>query len=109
MSELNDFLVLLQDKPGMLQTRLNNVQAHIAHLKSLVESGTVVMSGPTLSSHPKTAGEELAVTGSSVLVRANSEEEVRAFINDDVYAKIGVWDLEKITIVPMKCVVRKPL
>ncbi|KAI0845067.1 hypothetical protein F5Y00DRAFT_265918 [Daldinia vernicosa] len=109
MSELNEFLVLLHDKPGMLQTRSNNVQAHIAHLKSLVESGTVVMSGPTLSAHPKTAGEDLAINGSSVVVRANSEEEVRALINDDVYAKIGVWDLEKTTIIPIKCVVRKPL
>ncbi|KAI1653212.1 hypothetical protein F4813DRAFT_276330 [Daldinia decipiens] len=109
MSGLNDFLVILQDKPGMLQTRLSNVQAHIDHLKGLVESGTVVMSGPTLSSHPKTAGEDLAVNGSSVLVRANSEEEVRAFINDDVYAKVGVWDLEKTTIIPIKCMVRKPL
>ncbi|KAI0114746.1 hypothetical protein F4814DRAFT_416956 [Daldinia grandis] len=109
MSELNDFLVLLQDKPGMLQTRLNNVQAHIAHLKSLIESGTVVMSGPTLSSHSKTSSEDLPVNGSSVLVRANSEEEVRALISDDIYAKIGVWDLERISITPMKCVVRKPL
>ncbi|KAI8961037.1 hypothetical protein F5Y11DRAFT_244100 [Daldinia sp. FL1419] len=109
MSELNEFLVQLPDKPGAAEARQSNVQAHIDHLKSLVGNGTIVMSGPTLASHPKTATEELAVTGSSVLLRAKSEEEVRVLISNDIYAKVGVWDLEKVTITPIKCVVRKPL
>ncbi|KAI0382680.1 hypothetical protein F5Y04DRAFT_279456 [Hypomontagnella monticulosa] len=108
MSQLNDFLVQITDKPGMLSTRVSNVQAHMARLKGLVESDTIVMSGPTLTAHPK-AGEGLAINGSAWLVRANSEEEVRAIVADDIYAKLGVWDLDNVTITPMKCAVRKPL
>ncbi|KAI1465196.1 uncharacterized protein F4812DRAFT_462040 [Daldinia caldariorum] len=109
MSGLNDFLVLIPDNPGTAEMRLSNVQAHIAHLKSLVDTGVVVMSGPTLSSHPAAEEEPLAVNGSSVLVRARTESEVRGYIRDDIYAQNGVWDLEKVTITPIKCVVRKPL
>ncbi|KAI1804321.1 hypothetical protein F4811DRAFT_285399 [Daldinia bambusicola] len=109
MSGLNDFLVQIPDNPDMTEMRLSNVQAHIAHLKSLIDAGIVVMSGPTLSSHPATEEEPLAVNGSSVLVRAHTESEVRGYIHDDIYAQNGVWNLEKVTITPMKCVVRKPL
>lgn len=108
MSQLNDFLVQITDKPGMLATRISNVQAHLARLKGLVESDTIVMSGPTLEAHTK-AGEGPIMNGSVWLVRANSEEEVRAVVADDIYAKIGVWDLDGIAITPMKCAVRKPL
>ncbi|KAI1410608.1 hypothetical protein F5Y13DRAFT_167522 [Hypoxylon sp. FL1857] len=109
MSQLNDFLVQIPDKPDVLATRVSNVQAHMAGLKGLVESGTIVMSGPTLVTHPKTANEGLAINGSAWLVRANSEEEVRAIVANDIYAKLGVWDLDKVTVTPFKCAMRKPL
>ncbi|KAI1102920.1 hypothetical protein F4804DRAFT_311547 [Jackrogersella minutella] len=109
MSQLNDFLVRITDKPNMLATRTSNVQAHIAGLKGHVESGTIVMSGPILAEHPKTADEGLPITGSAWLVRANSEEDVRAIIANDVYAKIGVWDVDNVSVTPFKCILRKPL
>ncbi|XXH04512.1 hypothetical protein Hte_010928 [Hypoxylon texense] len=109
MSQLNDFLVNIPDKPGVIATRVGNVGTHMARLKGLVETGTIVMSGPTLAAHPKSADEGLAINGSAWLVRAGSEEEVRAVVADDVYAKLGVWDLDNVTVTPFKCAVRKPL
>ncbi|OTB07895.1 hypothetical protein M426DRAFT_8111 [Hypoxylon sp. CI-4A] len=109
MSQLNDYLVQIPDKPNVLATRMSNVQAHMVRLKPLVESGVIVMSGPTLATHPKTADEGLAINGSAWLVRANSEQEVRTLVADDIYAKLGVWDLDNVTVTPFKCVLRKPL
>ncbi|KAI2615224.1 hypothetical protein GGR54DRAFT_302848 [Hypoxylon sp. NC1633] len=109
MSQANDFLVQIPDKPDVLATRTGNVAGHMARLKGLIESGTIVMSGPTLAAHPKTADEGLPINGSAWLVRAASEEQVRALVADDIYAKLGVWDLDNVTVTPMKCVVRKPL
>ncbi|KAI0840340.1 hypothetical protein F5Y06DRAFT_237843 [Hypoxylon sp. FL0890] len=109
MSQLNDFLVNIPDKPNVLATRISNVEAHIAGTKGLVESGTIVMAGPTLVAHPKTASEHPVINGSAWLVRANSEEDVRAIIANDIYAKLGVWDLDNVTVTPFRCAVRKPL
>ncbi|KAI1143694.1 hypothetical protein F5Y05DRAFT_362151 [Hypoxylon sp. FL0543] len=109
MSQLNDFLVQIPDKPDMLATRISNVEAHKAGSKGLVESGTIVMAGPTLEAHPKTAGEGIVINGSAWLVRANSEADVRAIVANDIYAKLGVWDLDNVTVTPFRCVVRKPL
>ncbi|KAI6085562.1 hypothetical protein F4821DRAFT_149004 [Hypoxylon rubiginosum] len=109
MSKLNDFLVQIPDKPDVLSTRVSNVGTHMARLKGLIEVGTIVMSGPTLASHPKSTDEGLAINGSAWLVRANTEEEVRAVVADDIYAKLGVWDIDNVTVTPFKCAVRKPL
>ncbi|KAI1393299.1 uncharacterized protein F4822DRAFT_7456 [Hypoxylon trugodes] len=109
MSQLNDFIVQIHDKPGVLATRTENVQAHLARMKGLVEAGTIVMSGPTLTTHPKPPDKGLDINGSVWLVRANLEDEVRSLVDDDVYAKLGVWDLDNVVITPFKCAVRKPL
>jgi len=47
------------------------------------------------------------MTGSVMLVTANSEEEVRRFVAEDVYTKSGVWDLEGMRIWPFRTAVRK--
>ncbi|KAI1378444.1 hypothetical protein F4677DRAFT_413307 [Hypoxylon crocopeplum] len=109
MSQLNDFLVQIPDKPDVMATRTSNVATHMARLKGLIESGTIVMSGPTLVAHPKSADEGMAINGSAWLVKAGTEQEVCDLVAGDVYAKLGVWDLENVTVTPFKCVVRKPL
>jgi uncharacterized protein YciI len=106
---LHDWLVQLPDKSGVLPTRMQHLAAHMQHNKPNVEAGTIVMSGPTLSSHPKSAGEGLAMTGSVMLWRAASEEEVWRSLKEDPYAREGVWDLDKATVTPYYCGVRKAL
>jgi uncharacterized protein len=64
------------------------------------------MGGATLSKHPK-GGEAPDMTGSVMLVTAESEEEVRRFVAEDVYTKSGVWDLESMRIWPFRTAVRK--
>lgn len=59
-----------------------------------------------MSKHPET-GESPDMTGSVMLIMAESEEEVRRFAAEDVYTRSGVWDMDAIKIWPFKTAVRK--
>ncbi|KAL8857335.1 MAG: hypothetical protein Q9178_006101 [Gyalolechia marmorata] len=54
-------------------------------------------------------GQSLKICGSAMLVQADSREEVLQVIQQDIYSKNGVWDLEKVQIYPFKCAFRKGL
>jgi hypothetical protein len=43
------------------------------------------------------------------VIRAGSEDAVWEMLREDPFAKLGVWDLEKTVVVPMKCFVMAPL
>ncbi len=53
-----------------------------------------------VESHPD-KDELPAFKGSAVVYTGESIEEVRAIIHSDIYAKSGVWDLEKAQIIPV--------
>ncbi|KAL2802927.1 hypothetical protein BJX63DRAFT_413405 [Aspergillus granulosus] len=109
MTHLYDWLVETPANTEDLENRINTRPAHLEHNKPLIEAGILVWGGPSLVTHPKAAGEDLAITGSVMCLRAGSEEEVREIIRNDPYAKVGFWYPEEAVITPMRCVVRKPL
>jgi uncharacterized protein YciI len=109
MIQLYDWLVETPANAEDLESRINTRPAHLEHNKPLIEAGTLVWGGPSLAAHPKAAGEDLAIVGSVMCIRAGSEEEVREMIRNDPYAKVGFWYPEKAVITPLRCVVRKPL
>ena len=45
---------------------------------------------------PPKEGEPLAINGSAMMAVAASREEVLAKMNEDVYARTGVWDMDKV-------------
>lgn len=53
-----------------------------------------------LEKHPS-EGEDMPFKGSMVLYTGKSAEDIREAINGDIYAKSGVWDLEKAQIIPV--------
>lgn len=53
-----------------------------------------------LESHPA-EGETPAFKGSMMLAVAENEAEVRAILENDIYARSGVWDLAKAQIIPV--------
>ena len=55
-----------------------------------------------LESHPAD-GETPAFKGSMMLAMAADEAEVRAILENDIYAHSGVWDLSKAQIIPVRC------
>jgi len=105
MSTKYEWLVQIPDHPSSLEKRLAVRAAHLEALKPNIDSGTVVFGGATLSKQPA-EGEVLDMTGSVMLIKAESEEKVREFLRGDAYTKGGAWDVDKAKIWPFRCAVR---
>lgn len=59
-------------------------ERHLEDLRPLVEAGRVALGGALLA-------DDGAMIGSALLLEADSEEEVRAIVERDVYRREGVW------------------
>lgn len=69
------------DKPGMLQTRLDNRAAHLAHIQA---SGRVEMAGPFLSE----TGEMI---GSLLVLLVDDLSQAQDWAKADPYAQAGLF------------------
>jgi len=69
------------DKPGHLQTRLDNRAAHLAHIEA---SGVVEMAGPFLN--------DGQMTGSLVVLNVDTLEQAQAWAAADPYGKAGLFE-----------------
>lgn len=52
------------------------------------------------NSHPK-EGEAPSFKGSALMIVAEDEQQARLLLEEDVYSKSGVWDLENTQIIPV--------
>jgi len=74
------FVLICQDKPGALQTRLDNRPAHLAYLEG---AGVVIHAGPFI--------ENGGPVGSMVVIDVADMDAARAFAAADPYAKAGLF------------------
>ncbi|OQE21352.1 hypothetical protein PENSTE_c012G02145 [Penicillium steckii] len=103
-----EFLCILPDKPGAQAKRLEVRPSHLEGVKPLVASGSIVAGGAMLDAHPA-EGETPSFKGSMMMAVAENEEEVRKILENDIYVKSGVWDMEKAQIIAFKSAVREQL
>jgi uncharacterized protein YciI len=82
-----------RDKPGALQTRLDNRDAHVAYLKS---TGVVSQAGPLLD-----ADEQMI--GSLVVLDVADMAAAQSWADNDPYAKAGLF--AKVELIPWKKVI----
>lgn len=82
-----------RDKPGALQTRLDNRDAHVAYLKS---TGVVSQAGPLLDDSEQ-------MIGSLVILDVEDMSAAKAWAADDPYAKAGLFD--SVELIPWKKVI----
>jgi uncharacterized protein len=87
------FALICRDKPGALQTRIDNRSAHLAYIEA---SGVVEMAGPFLDD----AG---AMVGSLVIVEVADKAAAGAWAAGDPYANAGLF--EQVTISAWKKVI----
>jgi uncharacterized protein YciI len=80
------YAVICRDKPGALQTRLDNRAAHLAYIE---ETGIVFVAGPFLE-----AGQ---MVGSLVILNADSLAAAQDWATNDPYAKAGLFDSVTVT------------
>ena len=74
--------LICRDKPGHLQTRLDNRAAHLEHIRV---SGVVEMTGPFLS-------PEGQMTGSLVVLEVETLAQAEDWAANDPYAKAGLFE-----------------
>ncbi len=74
--------LIARDKPGALQTRLDNRDAHLAYIK---ETGVVSQAGPLLN------GDE-QMCGSLIVLDVEDMATAQAWADGDPYAKAGLFD-----------------
>lgn len=70
------------DKPGHLQTRIDNRPAHLEHINA---SGIVEMAGPFLDMDGQ-------MIGSLVILTVDDLGQAQAWAEADPYAKAGLFD-----------------
>ncbi|CAM1507748.1 Fc.00g045960.m01.CDS01 [Cosmosporella sp. VM-42] len=118
-----EFLCILLDRPNVLEIRKKVKGVHYEGVKPLVASGRLVVGGKPFQSlltsepiltyahlgamfdkHPIEGGPA-PFKGSMIVYSAETVEEVRDIISQDIYATSGVWDLEKVQIIPTTAVV----
>lgn len=85
------FTLICRDKPGALQTRLDNRDAHLAYARA---SGVVFLGGPLI--------EDGAMAGSLVIIEGD-RQQAEDFAAQDPYALAGLF--ESVTITEWKRVI----
>jgi uncharacterized protein YciI len=113
-ADLWEWLVIIPDKPGTKDKRLEVRPAHLKNVLAVAEAQpeTYKMGGVILNDLP---GPETAANpagwdfhGSTIIMQARSREEIIEFISKDIYVKEGVWDVEKVQMWPLKAAFRIP-
>jgi uncharacterized protein YciI len=78
--------LICTDKPGHLQTRLDNRADHLAYIAA---TGVVEMAGPFLS--------DGQMTGSLIVVEVDTLDAAKTWAANDPYAKAGLFSDVRIT------------
>lgn len=73
--------LIAKDKPGALDTRVANREAHLAYVR---DTGAVQQAGPFLNA-------EGAMCGSLLILDVDSVAAAEAWAKDDPYAKAGLF------------------
>ncbi len=93
------FIATCVDKPQSLDMRLANRPAHLAYLEGL--GSRVKAGGAMLADDLKTP------VGSMLIFEGESEEDIRAILADDPYARAGLF--QSVTLKPWRQAVGAPL
>jgi uncharacterized protein len=73
--------LICQDKPGALQTRIDNRAAHLAYI---TETGIVDLAGPFLNADGQ-------MTGSLLVLNVDDMGQAQAWADGDPYARAGLF------------------
>jgi uncharacterized protein YciI len=80
--------ILCHDKPGSLQTRLDNRDAHLAAVKVLGDR--LFAAGPLLNGNDE-------MIGSVLIIDFDDDASAEAFCEQDPYAKAGLFEQVTVT------------
>ncbi|OBT93181.1 hypothetical protein VE01_09242 [Pseudogymnoascus verrucosus] len=101
----SEWLVLLADKPGVLERRLQIRPVHSKNFVRLHESGFVSWAGPVFEEHVIEGTRPFI--GSIMVVNAPSREIVKETLQKDIFVKEGIWDWDHVRIFPFRTILRQ--
>lgn len=87
------YALMTKDKPGALQIRLDNRDAHLAYIET---TGVVEMAGPCLDDNEQ-------MSGSLIILEVDDMTAAQKWADNDPYAKAGLF--ESVTLRAWKKVV----
>lgn len=70
---------------------------HLGAIKPNVSAGHITLGGALLEEPPKD-GQPLKISGSAMLVSADSKEDAMKLVESDIYYKSNVWDPSKVCL-----------
>ncbi|KAI0442432.1 hypothetical protein F4803DRAFT_551157 [Xylaria telfairii] len=104
-----EWLVIVPDKAGMQDKRLEIRARHLEGIKPLADSGFVKTGGAILNEKPESDdASKFSFYGSTLVCVASSKEEILDVLKKDIYATSGVWDLDNAQIWAAKFAFRNP-
>lgn len=95
------YAIIAEDAADSQERRKQARPAHLKRMEELVDAGRVIVAGPFPaidSPDPGPAG----VSGSLIVAEFDSLEDARAWIDDDPYVTMGVF--EKVSVKPFTMV-----
>ena len=94
------YLIIAEDvaESHILERRMDVRPAHLNSVEAQVAAGKCIMGGAMLND-----GKPI---GSALILEANDATEVRKMIKEDPYVTEGVWDVNKIQIIPFKLAIK---
>lgn len=93
------FVFTCKDKPGHLQTRVDNRPTHVEYLNKLNAEGTLKFAGPFLDGDGKPCGSLVAVEAADLA----AAKEIAA---NDPFSKVGLF--ESVTVQQWNWVFNNP-
>lgn len=88
------YLVIAYDNEGALDKRMEARPAHVEATQKLMAEGKIISACALI--------EEDMMVGSSVVTSFESDEAFNEWLENEPYAKGGVWNMDEIQIVPVK-------
>ncbi|KIK09333.1 hypothetical protein K443DRAFT_980 [Laccaria amethystina LaAM-08-1] len=97
------FFVYAPDKTaeGTFEKRLSVRATHLETAKERISKGIIRVAGALLTPESiATPTADKKMVGSTFIFEAETIDEVKALIQSDIYSTAGVWDADKIVILP---------
>jgi len=98
---LSKFLVYAPDKTdqGAFERRQSVRPKHLENAAQGISDGLIRMGGALLTPESLTGGEKKTI-GSCMIYEARTLEEIKVIVESDIYYTAGVWDPERLVILP---------
>ncbi|KAK0504518.1 hypothetical protein EDD18DRAFT_1343292 [Armillaria luteobubalina] len=96
------FLIYASDKTeeGILARRFQVRPQHLERIHTFIKNGTFRDGGLIFDPESQPDSGKVAATGSCMILEAETLADAKELVESDIYYTSGVWDPEKLVIVP---------